>query len=66
MLPDRRVTRHEHFWSNIGDFWLFLKKIEGNVPFFSGNSVGHTSVLPDHSITRHEHFFQILVIFGFF
>ena len=26
VLPDRRVTRHEHFWSNIGDFWLFLKK----------------------------------------
>ena len=26
LLPDRRVTRREQFWSNIGDFWHFLKK----------------------------------------
>ena len=25
VLPDRSVTRHEHFLSNIGDFWLFLE-----------------------------------------
>ena len=25
MLPDDSITRHEHFLSNIGDFWLFLE-----------------------------------------
>ena len=34
MLPDRRVTRHEHFWSNIGDFWLFLKTFAGEMCHF--------------------------------
>ena len=54
MLPDHSITRHEHFLSNIGDFWLFL---ETNVPLLSGNTIGHTSVLPDRSVTRHELFF---------
>ena len=34
VIPDRRVTRHEHFWSNIGDFWLFLKKFGGHCAIF--------------------------------
>ena len=56
VLPDRSVTRHVHFFSNIGNFGFFSKCQGGNVPFLSGNAVGHTSVLPDRSITRHEHF----------
>ena len=38
VLPDRSVTRHEHFLSNIGDFWLFLKFFLKNVQFLSGNA----------------------------
>ena len=56
MLSDHSITRHKHFLSNNGDFWLFWKFLETNVPFLSGNTVGHTSVLPDRSVTRHEHF----------
>ena len=38
VLPDRSITRHEHFFSNIGDFWLFLECFSKNVQFLSGNA----------------------------
>ena len=38
VLPDCSITRHEHFLSNIGDFWLFLKFFLKNVQFLSGNT----------------------------
>ena len=47
-------------------FGFFSKHFGENVPFLSGNAIGHTSVLPDDSITRHEHFLSNIGDFWLF
>ena len=47
VLPDHSITRHEHFLSNIGDFWLFLEFFSKNVQFLSGNTRVHKYIYYD-------------------
>ena len=57
VLPDRSITRHEHFLSNIGDFWLFLEFFL-NVQFLSGNTPFYTTfTMTDKVSTGTSHIF---------